>query len=98
MKMTATQIERTLHQLDARPIPAEHPMMPQLERLFGDHTYFLDNRGLNIVEPVDVDEDEGHLGVVVNLASWSEANSQNLQAHEPELTDLTVDLDPESRH
>src|SRR5262245_8493822 len=50
MKMNSAQIERTLTKLNtealsAEAIPAGHPMMPQLERLFGDHTYFLDSRG-----------------------------------------------------
>jgi len=45
MKMNPAQIEQTLHklnaeELNAEAIPAGHPMMTQLERLFGDHTYF----------------------------------------------------------
>ena len=76
MKMNSAQIQQTLHtlnaaELNAEAIPAGHPMMSQLERLFGDHTYFLDSRGLNIVEPVEAGND-GRLGVVVNLASWTD--------------------------
>src|SRR5262245_29580765 len=79
MKMNSAQIERTLtklntEELSAEAIPAGHPMMPQLERLFGDHTYFLDSRGLSIVEPVEEGQADGKLGVVVNLASWADAS------------------------
>ena len=103
MKMNSAQIERTLHkmnaeELNAQPIPAGHPMMPQLERLFGDHTYFLDSRGLNIVEPVEAGHVDGRLGVVVNLASWTDGRAESLQPHQPEPTETVVDLEADSRH
>jgi hypothetical protein len=93
MKMNSTQIEQTLFQLDAEAIPADHPVIPQLEGLFGDHTYFLDKSGLNIVEPLEpADEPDGQMGVVVNLASWTDAGSPSLAPHQPESTDLVVTL------
>ena len=98
MKMNSTQIEQTLHQLDAEAIPAGHPMMPQLERIFGEHTYFLDGNGLNIVEPVETEKNTARRGVVVNIASWTDANAEALRPHEPESTDLVVDLEIDRRH
>ena len=98
MRLTSAQIERTLHQLDAEAIPAEHPLVSQLQQLFGDHTYFLDETGLNIVEPVEAYDGDGLLGVVVNLAEWTDASRAGLRPHEPEATDLMIDLDTETRH
>jgi hypothetical protein len=98
MKLNAAQIERTLHQVEAEAIPAEHPVIPQLQRLFGDHTYFLDNNGLSIVEPLESEQGDGQLGVVVNLANWTDASAAKLQPHEPESTDLVVELENISRH
>ena len=103
MKMNSAQIARTLHKLNAealnaQTIPAEHPMMPQLERIFGDHTYFLDSRGLSIVEPVEEAEADGRVGVVINLASWADSTGESLRPHQPEPTDTVVDLDADSRH
>lgn len=98
MKLNDAQIEQTLHQLDAEAIPAEHPVISQLERIFGDHTYFLDGNGLNIVEPVETDQNDGQRGVVVNLANWTDAKAASLQPHEPESTDLVVDLEIDRRH
>ncbi len=103
MKMNSAQIQQTLHslnaaQLNAEAIPPEHPMMSQLERLFGDHTYFLDSRGLNIVEPVEAGQVDGRLGVVVNLANWTDSNAESLQPHQPEPTETVVDLTVDSRH
>ena len=102
MKMNSAQIQQTLHtlnaaELNAEAIPAEHPMISQLERLFGEHTYFLDSRGLNIVEPVEAGND-GRLGVVVNLASWTNFAAESLQPHQPEPTETVVDLEADSRH
>jgi len=98
MRLTSAQIERTLHQLDAEAIPAEHPLVSQLQQLFGDHTYFLDETGLNIVEPVEAYDGDGLLGVVVNLAEWTDGSRAGLRPHEPEATDLMIDLDTETRH
>jgi hypothetical protein len=98
MKLNSAQIEQTLHQLDAEAIPAEHPVMSRLERLFGEHTYFLDSNGLNIVEPVETEQSDGRVGVVVNLANWTDAGAGSLQPHEPESTDLVIDLEIPSRH
>ena len=51
MKLTSAQIERTLGQFEAEAILDSHPALPRLNELFGDHTFFLDSNGLNIVEP-----------------------------------------------
>ncbi len=98
MKLNGAQIERALSQFDAQAIPAEHPAIPKLERLFGDHTYFLDNNGLSIVEPIEAEQADGHLGVVVNLASWADDSAASLEPHEPEPTELVVDLETDVRH
>ncbi len=53
MKLNSAQLERTLGQFEARAIPDDHPVIPQLNDLFGEHTFFLDRNGLNIVEPAE---------------------------------------------
>jgi hypothetical protein len=85
--------------LNAEAIPADHPVMPQLERLFGDHTYFLDSNGLNIVEPAEPEQQSSRgRGVVVNLANWIDANAASLVPHEPEWTELVVELETNTLH
>ena len=96
MKLNSAQIEQTLNQFEAQAIPANHPVMPQLQRLFGDHTYFVDGSGLNIVEPMEGDR-EDRLGVVINLADWADATASSLQPHEPETTELIVTLEPDGK-
>jgi hypothetical protein len=93
MKLNAAQLERTLGQIEARPIADDHPLIQQLNDLFGEQTFVLDRRGLNIVEPVEAAEVSG---MVVNLASWSDDSQSGLEVHEPEATDVVITL--ELRH
>ena len=89
MKLNSAQLERTLGQFEARAIPDDHPVIPQLNDLFGEHTFLLDSHGLNIVEPVEA---AGESAMVVNLASWSDDSQSSLELHEPEATDVVITL------
>jgi hypothetical protein len=91
MKLTSAQVERTLTQFQGEAIPDNHPVIPQLNGLFGEHTFFLDSHGLNIVEPEAAGSD-AQLAKVVNVANWSDANRNRLKPHEPEPTDVVVTL------
>ena len=93
MKLNSAQVERALSQFDAQALPDSHPVVPQLNRLFGDHTFFLDSNGLNIVEPIKAGPDTGtQPAQVVNLANWADETLTKLAPHEPEPTDAVVDL------
>ncbi|HEX2352572.1 MAG TPA: hypothetical protein VHJ16_07315 [Xanthobacteraceae bacterium] len=92
MKLNSAQLERTLGQFEARPIPDDHPVIPQLNDLFGEHTFFLDSHGLNIVEPVGAAGAATESAKVVNLASWSDDSQSGLALHEPQATDLVIIL------
>ena len=96
MKLSSAQIEQTLNQLEADVVSENNPVIPQLTRLFGDHTYFLDQTGLNIVEPAGPDQQngrgDGNMGVVVNIANWTGEGSTSLVPHEPQPTNVFVPL------
>ena len=96
MRLTSALVERTLSQFEAEAIPDNHPVIPQLRGLFGDHTFFLDGNGLNIVEPADTSQLGVHAGKVVNLASWNDEDPPKLAPHEPEATEVVIVL--ESKH
>jgi hypothetical protein len=96
MRLSSEQVKRTLSQLNAHVVPDDHPMVPQLCNLFGDHTFFLDSSGLNVIEPMEPAEPGTQTGKVVNLANWTDENLTSLAPHDPELTDLVVVI--ESRH
>lgn len=90
MKLSSAEVELTLTQFEADVIPDDHPLVPELNELFGDHTFFLNGNGLNVVEPSHAGASSG---TVVNLASWRDAQLTSLVPHEPEPTEVFVILD-----
>ena len=93
MKLNSAKIEKTLSQFEAQAIPESHPAVPQLNDAFGEHTFFLDGNGLNIVEPTAPSEGSAAAGQVVNVASWNDPDRTSLAPHEPLATDVVVVLD-----
>ena len=93
MKLNSAQVERTLSQLQGKAIPDNHPVVPQLNNIFGEHTFFLDGNGLSIVEPVSAAGPGAPWAKVVNLANWSETDPNRLEPHQPEPTDIVVTLE-----
>ena len=95
MQLTPAQVRRTLAQFEAQEIPSDHSAMPQLTRLFGEHTFFLDRNGLSILEPLDADQASGaSMCKVVCLADWNDADPPSLEPHEPVSTEIVVQLEP----
>jgi uncharacterized Fe-S cluster-containing radical SAM superfamily protein len=92
MKLNSAQIENTLDQFEAEVLPEDNPVVQKLTELFGDHTYFLDQAGLNIVEIADQDSQDGRTAVVVNIANWTDEGSSKLAPHKPERTDVLLSL------
>jgi hypothetical protein len=93
MKMSSQMVERALSQFEAEAVPENHPAVTQLNRLFGDHTFFIDGSGLSIVELTEPSESGAQAGVVVKLASWSDSSHTSLAPHPPEATDLVILLE-----
>ncbi|HLI13123.1 MAG TPA: hypothetical protein VKY65_16135 [Alphaproteobacteria bacterium] len=92
MKLTSAGVERTVSQIGAEAIPENHPALPQLSRIFGNHTFFLDADGLHIVEPVESDRPVSGMGRLVKLASWNDPSQTSLAPHEPEPTGVVIVL------
>src|SRR5215831_15879809 len=63
------------------------------QRVVREHTFFLDQHGLNIVEPVEAAEPAAECAKVVNLGSWTDDSRSGLKLHEPAVTDIVVTLD-----
>jgi hypothetical protein len=92
MKLTPTQVTQTLRQIEADVVPDDHPMVPQLNGLFGQHTYFLDSDGLTIIEPPPRDGGGQTECQVVHLANWTDESLSSLAPHEPAVTGELVAL------
>jgi hypothetical protein len=92
MKLNSTQIEQTLNQFKAHVIADDSPAIPELNDLFGDHTFFLDARGLNVLELIELPRMEPQSGEVINIADWSDGTLTKLRAHQPEPTGIVIRL------
>jgi hypothetical protein len=75
-----------------------HPWFPNSIVCSASTPIFLDRNGLSIVEPADDEPgvsaaNASGMGVVVNVANWTNANPPKLQAHEPQPTESLVALE-----
>ncbi|MDR3497389.1 MAG: hypothetical protein P4L82_22580 [Ancalomicrobiaceae bacterium] len=91
MKLTSEAIETTVRQIDVQPVPDDHPVVQQFNILFGDHTFFVDSHGLNIVEP-DKPADGMETGRIIRLASWTDETRTKLEKHDPQRSETVVML------
>jgi hypothetical protein len=80
-------IDQTLDLFEAEAIPDNHPAVPQLNKIFGDHTFFLDASGLSIVEPADASPAAAPTWQVVKVASWSDPARTSLSTSTLHLAD-----------
>jgi len=92
MKLKDTQVDQVLDQLAAEVIPDDHPTVPQLESVFGPHTFFIGSDGLHVVERGGeaVGEQATYL---VKVAHWSDDQKTSLIPQDAEVTD-TVEIGP----
>lgn len=93
MKLSARQATRISDRFGVEVVEEDDPAVDRLVKTFGEHTFFVDADGLNVVEPPHPDG-EGSSGVVVKLASWTD-DGGGLQVHEPEVLPLTVEIEPD---
>ena len=92
MKLNEAQISKTLSQFRAQVLSEDHPAVAQFCELFGHHTFFLDARGLNVLELLEVPGTEAQQGEVISLADWSDADFTKLTTHQPEPTGVVIRL------
>jgi len=88
MKLNPAQAKQVVRQLDAQVLPEDHPAVPQLNSLFGAHTFFVDESGLKVLEPAGPSDAAVQTGI--SLADWGDAELTKLKAHEPEPTGVIV--------
>lgn len=95
MKLSTARIEQVLGQLAPRTVvvPETHPRAADLHKIFGNHTFFLDEDGLEIIEPAIPDEGETsqpEAGQLIKLAIWDDAARTVLAPHPAEVTGIVI--------
>ncbi len=93
MKLSSEQIDVIERQTGAIPIPEDNPANESLTGVFGTHTFYADQDGLHVLEPVTLDGQDGDLVEVIKIAEWSSADKNELQSIEPERSGSVLDLD-----
>lgn len=92
MKLKSAQVDQVLDKLPAEVIPEDHPTVPELEQVFGPHTFFLGSQGLHVVERSAAHEEgPSATAYVVKVASWADEKKTSLRPHEAEVTD-TIEI------
>jgi hypothetical protein len=92
MKLNEAQISKILSQFRAKVLAEDHPTAADLCELFGHHTFFLDARGLHVLEMLEVPGMEAEDAEIISVADWSDADSTKLTTHQPEPTGLVIRL------
>ena len=92
MKLSESQISRTLAQFPAQVLAEDHPAAAQFCELFGHHTFFLDARGLYVLELIEVPGTDAQDGEMISIADWSDADFTKLTTHQPEPTGVVIRL------
>lgn len=96
MRLASASVEKILTQFKAQALPDDHPAVPDLSRVFGEHTFFLDKSGLSIVEPTGTEIDGTIVARVIKVASWRDASMTDMKRHDPEPTEVVVILESEA--
>ena len=94
MRLNSAQVTQALTQMEAEVLPDDHPAVTELTDVFGDHTFFLDDSGLKVLEPAEVPETDVESSEVVSLADWSDATLTSLKPHAPEPTGTVIVFRP----
>jgi hypothetical protein len=97
MKLSQARINRTLSQFRSQVLAEDHPAAVQFRELFGHHTFFLDARGLHVLELLEVPGVEAEDGEMISIADWTDAEFTKLTTHQPEPTGVVIRL-KEVRH
>ncbi|WNK00601.1 hypothetical protein L2D14_04055 [Thalassospiraceae bacterium LMO-JJ14] len=93
MKLTTDQVGAIERQTGAIPIPDDNPASEALTEVFGEHTFYADQSGLHVLEPVDAEELDGTHAEVIQIAEWTTDAKDELQPIEPQRSGAVLGLD-----
>lgn len=94
MRLSNTQVQDALKQMTAQVVPSNHPLVPQLEQIFGPHTFFVKSEGLHVVERGDSTAADSDAAYVVKVAEWANEEHTLLTPQQYKI-EGTIDIGPE---
>lgn len=94
MRLSNAQVRDALRQMNAQLVPSDHPIVPQLEQVFGLHTFFLKPEGLHVVERGGLPSPDGDPAFLVKIADWADDRHTLLAPQRYEVAGA-IDIGPE---
>lgn len=92
MRLTSQQAAAVKQELGADSLEEENPAMESLQKLFGDHTFYVGEEGLLVFERIDNAGDGDTRAQMILVAAWTDENKNALSPIEPQPTTIVVDL------
>ena len=72
MRLSNAQVRDVIQQTGVEALPADHPIVRQLEQVFGFLTFLLKPEGLHVVERGGLASPEGDPAFLVKIAGWAD--------------------------
>ncbi len=92
MRLTTQQIAAVKQELGADSLEEENPAMASLQKLFGDHTFYVGEEGLLVFETIDTAGPDNTRAQMVLVAAWTDDTKKALSPIDPQPTTIVVDL------
>ena len=92
MKLSSAQIAAVEQATGANPLPEEEPAQAKLAEALGDHTFYVDQQGLVILESPEAAATPEDTLEIVRVGRWVEGNEQQLALTPAERTGQVLDL------
>ena len=91
MKLSSAQIAAVATSTGANPVPEDSPAMDQLKEAVGDHTFYVDQEGLLVLEDTETAAGPEELEVV-RVGQWADEQRQTMGVIPPQPTGQVIDL------
>ena len=92
MKLSTAQIAAVEQATGANPLPEDNPAQAQLSEALGDHTFYLDQQGLVVLENPEEEAASEETLEIVRVGQWTDDQRQQLGLTPPERTGQVIDL------
>ena len=92
MKLSTAQIAAVEQATGANPIPGEDPANAKLAEALGEHTFYVDQQGLVILESPEAAATPEDTLEIVRVGRWVEGEQQQLALTPAERTGQVLDL------
>lgn len=92
MKLSSAQIAAVEQATGANPLPDEEPARAKLAEALGDHTFYVDQQGLVILESPEAAATPEDTLEIVRVGRWVEGKEQQLALTPAERTGQVLDL------